>query len=172
MNRDDVLIGTVVKPHGVDGTLLVEIHTDYPEERFKPGNRLRLCSDQTDQTVTVENASPHGNRWRVKLKESSDRDRAEELRDFEFVVSEDEVIGDGNELYNFDLMDMNVLDQAGKSRGVIEGVSYSGPRPLLEISPGEETDNYDFPAHEDLVIDFDRDESWIQLRYPQGWDDS
>ncbi len=37
----DLVIGRVVKPHGVRGELVVDIRTDDPEMRFAPGTVLR-----------------------------------------------------------------------------------------------------------------------------------
>ena len=37
----DLVVGRVVKAHGVTGELVVEIRTDDPDTRFAPGTTLR-----------------------------------------------------------------------------------------------------------------------------------
>ncbi|MBO0856624.1 MAG: ribosome maturation factor RimM, partial [Nocardia sp.] len=37
----DLVVGRVVKSHGVRGELVVEVRTDEPDLRFAPGSRLR-----------------------------------------------------------------------------------------------------------------------------------
>jgi len=169
MSEQRILIGEVVKPHGVDGTLLVEILTDFPEERFYPGASLRIEQGNRESTWEVQEASPHGGRWRVRLKNCTDRDRAEEFRDARIVIPEEEVIGDGEELYDFDLIGMQVYDASDNKQGTVTDVTYVGSRPFLQIDP-EQGESFDFPAHEDLIQEFDRSQGWIRLRFPKGWD--
>ena len=38
----ELVVGRVVKPHGITGELVVDVRTDDPEDRFASGNRLRL----------------------------------------------------------------------------------------------------------------------------------
>ncbi|MGB6107056.1 MAG: ribosome maturation factor RimM, partial [Mycobacterium sp.] len=38
----DLVVGRVVKAHGISGELVVDIRTDDPHGRFGTGNRLRL----------------------------------------------------------------------------------------------------------------------------------
>lgn len=37
----ELVVGRVVKSHGVTGEVVVEIRTDDPADRFAPGTRLR-----------------------------------------------------------------------------------------------------------------------------------
>lgn len=168
MNDDRILIGKIVKPHGVDGTLLIEILTDFPEERFYPGASLHIEQGGRESTRRVTEASPHGERWRIRFNDCEDRDQAEELRGARIVIPEEEVIGDGKELYDFDLIGMQVYDTNDNKKGTIEDVTYVGSRPLLQIDPGQ-GESFDFPAHEELVEGFNRNQGWIRLKFPKGW---
>jgi 16S rRNA processing protein RimM len=40
----ELLVGVVLRPHGLRGELVVEVHTDSPEERFAPGAKLTARS--------------------------------------------------------------------------------------------------------------------------------
>ena len=55
-----LLVGVVVRPHGLRGELVVEVRTDSPQERFAPGTvLLRTSSDgSVTDPLTVEAARP------------------------------------------------------------------------------------------------------------------
>ena len=57
----ELVVGRVIKPHGITGELVVDIRTDDPEERFAPGNRLRLKPSRGEgrpREIEVESARP------------------------------------------------------------------------------------------------------------------
>ena len=37
----DLVVGRVVKAHGIGGEVVVDVRTDDPDERFAPGTALR-----------------------------------------------------------------------------------------------------------------------------------
>jgi 16S rRNA processing protein RimM len=51
---DMVLVGTVARPHGLRGHVVVNPETDFPDERFKPGASLWTRLDDREETLTVE----------------------------------------------------------------------------------------------------------------------
>jgi 16S rRNA processing protein RimM len=72
-----LVIGRVLRPHGVRGELRVEIHTDYPE-RFAVYRRLYLGPDHT--LFHAEGHRFHQNRVLLKLVGVDDRNAADGLR--------------------------------------------------------------------------------------------
>jgi 16S rRNA processing protein RimM len=83
-----LLVGVIVRPHGLRGELVVEVRTDSPQERFAPGSVLvRALSDGSDAgSLTVEAARPHSGRLLVRFVEAPDRDAAEDLRGSRLLV--------------------------------------------------------------------------------------
>jgi 16S rRNA processing protein RimM len=77
-----LLVGVVVRPHGLHGELAVDVHTDSPQERFAAGAVLdRARPDGVVVGVlTVESARPHSGRMLVRFAEAPDRTAAEALR--------------------------------------------------------------------------------------------
>ena len=64
----ELVVGRVVKAHGITGELVVDVRTDDPQERFAPGNRLRLKPSRgggESRDFQVESARPHGARMLV-----------------------------------------------------------------------------------------------------------
>ena len=72
-----VVVGRVVRPHGIRGEVVVVPGTDRPDERFARGARLHRS---TGGDLVVRAARPHGDRWLVSLAGVSTRDQAEGLR--------------------------------------------------------------------------------------------
>jgi 16S rRNA processing protein RimM len=82
------LVGIVARAHGLRGEVVVDVHTDSPEERFAPGSRLAATRPgiPKDVTLTVESARPHSGRFLVAFVEAPDRTSAEELRGLRLLV--------------------------------------------------------------------------------------
>jgi 16S rRNA processing protein RimM len=83
-----LLVGIVVRAHGLRGELVVDVRTDSPQERFAPGAVLqRAGADGAGLGVlTVEAARPHSGRLLVRFAEAPDRDAAEALRGSRLLV--------------------------------------------------------------------------------------
>lgn len=82
-----MLVGVVVRVHGLRGEVVVDLHTDSPAERFAVGARLDGHRDGAPAaTLTVEAARPHSGRLLVRFVEAPDRDAAELLRGTRLLV--------------------------------------------------------------------------------------
>ncbi len=75
MTSDRVLIGRVIKPHGIRGEVAVDVLTDFPE-RLAPGSRIWLRGELAE----IEASRPHQGRLLVKFADVADRNAAELLR--------------------------------------------------------------------------------------------
>jgi 16S rRNA processing protein RimM len=83
----ELILGRVVKAHGLTGELVVDVRTDDPELRFAPGEVLRARgSDRRERSFAVETVRAHGNRLLVRLAGVADRDTADSLRGSVFVI--------------------------------------------------------------------------------------
>ena len=77
----ELLVGVVVRAHGLRGELGVEVRTDSPEERFAPGARLLARrAGEADVMLTVGAVRAHGGRLLVTFDEVPDRTSAEGFR--------------------------------------------------------------------------------------------
>lgn len=88
----EYLVGIAVRAHGLRGELVVEVHTDSPDERFAPGTSLiAQRPGATAGALTVESARPHSGRLLVRFVEAPDRDAAEALRGTRLLVPADAI---------------------------------------------------------------------------------
>lgn len=93
--RDDlpetVVVGRVLRPHGVRGEVAVEVLTDVPG-RFRTGSRLTgVRKDGPPVPLLVAASRPHKGGVLVTFEGVEDRDRAGELRGLDLEVPRSEV---------------------------------------------------------------------------------
>jgi len=133
----ELVVGRVAKAHGITGELVVDVRTDDPDERFAPGNRLRLKPARGDggQVVVIESARPHSGRLLVRLPGVSDRNGADALRGHLFVVDTAELppIDDPDEFYDHQLEGLSVRTVDGQDLGSVTEVLHTAAGELLSV---------------------------------------
>ena len=84
----DLVVGRVVRAHGVTGELVVEVRTDDPDTRFAPGTRLRAKPSRggPERDYAVDSAREHSGRLLVRLDGVADRTAADSMRGTLFLV--------------------------------------------------------------------------------------
>lgn len=142
----ELVVGRVVKSHGVRGELVVEVRTDSPDERFAPGTRLlgRIGKEDTarDREVTVEAARNHSGRLLVRLGGVGDRDAADALRGMLLLVDSDSLPEpeDPDEFHDHQLVGLRALDTVGAELGEVTEVVHTPGGELLAIRLAGGTD--------------------------------
>ena len=132
----DLVVGRVVKAHGITGELVVEIRTDDPETRFAPGASLRgRRKDGPEGRYVVESARAHGGKLLVRLDGVADRNGAESLRGTLFIVDSAELppIGDPDEFYDHQLESLRVVTTSGTPVGTVAEVLHTAAGELLSV---------------------------------------
>lgn len=133
----ELVIGRVAKSHGITGELVVDVRTDDPDERFAPGNRLRLKPSRGSggRDVTIESVRPHGGRLLVRLDGVSDRNAADALRGHLFVVDSGDLpeIEDPDEFYDHQLEGLAVRTVDGRELGSVKEVLHTAGGELLAV---------------------------------------
>jgi 16S rRNA processing protein RimM len=133
----DLVVGRVVKAHGVTGELVVEIRTDDPQTRFAPGSTLRgRAKGGAVRDYVVESARDHGGRLLVRLAGVGDRDTADTLRGSVFVVDSEDLppIDDPDEFYDHQLEGLRVVTAAGRLIGNVAEVLHTPAGELLSVT--------------------------------------
>jgi 16S rRNA processing protein RimM len=132
-----VVVGRILRPHGVRGEVVVEVRTDRPERRFSAGSTLHRADGPP---LTVSAARAHGQRWLLRFDGVPSRDAAEALRDTELTVSADPVapIGeDGSdtvdEYPDHVLVGLRVTDVAGDPVGTVAAVEHAPWQDLVVV---------------------------------------
>jgi 16S rRNA processing protein RimM len=134
----DLVVGRVVKAHGISGEVVVEVRTDDPDTRFAPGAQLRAQprGGGPQRTYVVESAREHSGRMLVRLAGVADRNAAEALRGSVFLVDTEELppIDDPDEFYDHQLEGLRVVTTDGRLIGTVEEVLHTAAGELLSVT--------------------------------------
>ena len=169
----ELVVGRVVKSHGVRGELVVEVRTDSPEERFTTGARLRGRTGRgrtvSDREVVVEAARNHSGRLLVRLQGVSDRDSADAFRGMLLLVDSDDLPGtrDPDEFHDHQLIGLRVLDTTGGRLGQVTEVVHTPGGELLGIRLDAGTDAL-VPFVTEIVPEIDLDAGVCVIDPPGG----
>ena len=164
---DRVVIGRVVKPHGLKGEVVVEVLTDFPE-RFSEGLRVRLSGGAREaRELRIVAARPHLGRVLLTFEGISDVSTAETLRNAELSVSAADVAARPEGfVYHWEIEGAVVVDAAGRPLGRVAELADAGGRPLLvvETSRGPR----DVPFARPIVVSVDVAGKRVVLDPPPG----
>jgi 16S rRNA processing protein RimM len=141
-----LVVALVRGVHGLRGAVRVEVLTDRPEERFRPG--VALNREGSDAPLTIASAEPvaDGPGWRVRFSEVTTRDGADGLRGayLEAVVRPSGDLARG-EVYWHEVVGVTVRDVDGRDLGVVKDV-YRVAENEVYIVTGEPYGTFDLPA--------------------------
>lgn len=165
MTDVELLIGRVVKSHGIRGEVAVEVTTDDPDRRFAVGEVLRGRHRGREVTLTVKSARPHQGRLLVSFDEIPDRTAADTLRGTQFFGEPDDD-GDDDGFYDHELEGLRVLHE-GVDIGEVTGVMHTVNRVILEVTRtgGKETL---IPFVEEIVPEVDLAAGTVTIIPPEG----
>jgi 16S rRNA processing protein RimM len=126
-----VIVGTVGKPHGLDGTVVVHPETDNPD-RFGPGHKVH---DDSGRQLTVRRSQQIKAVLLVSFAEIIDREGAEALRGSSLTIGpRDRRRLAEDEFWPEDLIGLEVRDSEGERIGVVSAVDPDSPQHRLTIT--------------------------------------
>ena len=154
-------VGRVIKPHGVNGEVRVELMTDRPE-RFGWLKAIYV-GERDPRRVGVVSARQHGEYVLLKLEGYPTRNEAELLRNELLQVPEDEAIPlEEGEYFLHQLLDLTVVTDEGRDLGRLTAVLETGANNVFIIQgPRGEVLVPDIP---DVVLEVDVDGGRIVIR--------
>ena len=134
------LVGHIARAHGIRGQVIVNLETDFPEERFQPGAELFVNRAGLVEPVTVTTVRFHRERPVIGLRGIDDMSAATGLAGSELRVPVERLaqlpLG---AFYRHDLIGCRVETRAGGQVGVVTDVegTMEGSRLVVEAPRGE-----------------------------------
>ncbi|HEY6622963.1 MAG TPA: ribosome maturation factor RimM [Acidimicrobiales bacterium] len=122
-------VGTIVKPHGLRGDVIVALATNR-QERVAAGSIL-FGEDGTEYRVV--RSSPHKGRWIVMFEGCNGIDAAGALRGTDLFAP---ALDDSDVLWVHDLVGSEAVDTEGTVLGTVESVQANPASDLLVLSGG------------------------------------
>jgi 16S rRNA processing protein RimM len=165
-----LLIGEILRPHGVVGELKMRVLTAYPE-RLRELKTVFLADDPESASPDLYNLDQvrfHHEYALIKLKEIPDRTAAERFRELFVMVAIDDAIPlDEGEHYLFQLIGMTVETEAGESVGTLADVMETGANDVYVVE-SKEYGEVLIPATEHTILNTDTEARRITVRLPEG----
>jgi 16S rRNA processing protein RimM len=132
-----LVVGRVLRPHGVRGELAVEVLSDAPD-RFSPGAELAAGDPDGSgplRPVTVTAARLHLGRLLLRLEGVEDRDAAGGLRGawLSIPAGDARALAD-DEYWPHQLVGLAVVDRQGRERGRVADVLPGAAHDLLVVA--------------------------------------
>ena len=121
-------VGTIAKPHGLKGEVIVRLLTDR-EDRLAPGSVL-----ETDRgPLTVVSAHPHQHRWRVQFDGFASREDVEPLHG---LVLRAAPVDDPDVWFVHELIGLPVVLVDGTEVGTCVSIVENPAHDLVELDDG------------------------------------
>lgn len=157
------MVGTVVRPHGLRGEVLVYSHSD-SADRFRRGQVLFA---DTGQEFTVTSCRATANGLLVRFEEISDRSASEALGKVDLFIDATarRSLGD-DEYWPDELIGLEVRSETGDRLGTVTNVddSTSQTRLVVGTASGERL----IPLVSDLIPEIHLREGFLVLRTVPG----
>lgn len=166
--KDFVVIGEVVKPHGVKGEVRVLSYAESPS-LFSGLDHVHLAAKAGRPVkYRVATARPHKNFVLLTLEGVDDRDRAETLRGAEVCVPASVLPEpDQGEIYLHQIMDLEVRLPDGRVLGRVRGVQAHGDSEVWSVLTPEGEEIL-LPAADEFILDLDLEGRGVTVEPPPG----
>ncbi|MBC7869975.1 MAG: 16S rRNA processing protein RimM [Chitinophagaceae bacterium] len=165
-----LLLGEVLRPHGIRGELRMRVLTDYPE-RIATLEQVFVGTNPEDPNKTsyaVEHLRMHHEYGLLKLKGVDDRNQAELLRDLFIMVGIEHAVPlEDDEVYLYQLIGIEVRTDVGDVLGTISDVLETGANDVYIVdSPtyGEIL----IPITSHTLLETNIDEGFVLVKLPEG----
>ena len=141
MNWDEMaVVGRIARAHGIRGQVIVNLETDFPETRFRPGAEVFVNRGGRVEALTMTTVRFQRERPVIGLRGVDDMNTAEKLAGVELRVPVAWLapLPEGT-FYHHDLVGCSVETRAGGRIGVVKAVEgdRSGSRLVVETPKGE-----------------------------------
>lgn len=156
-----------MRPHGLAGSVVVELATDRPESRFIPG---ALLQTEEGSSLTVERYEATDRSPIVTFEEVRGREAAEEFRNVLLYISADQRRRlEEDEFWPDELVGMEVVRSDGSALGRVAEVETGVGQDRLVVETGQGTMIVPFVA--ELVPEVEHENRRIVVTLPEGFID-
>jgi len=164
-----LLVGQIVKPHGIRGEVGVKSLTERPDLRFRPGSELYIGPDQRSlQKIAISAARPFKKGYLVAFQSIETRNQAERIREWSlYILRQDAAKPEEDAYYHHELIGLILEDDKGNELGRVRAVLELEAYDLLEIERGG-GENFYVPLVDEFIVDMDPAAGRIRAVLPDG----
>lgn len=129
-----VVVARIKRPWGRRGEVLVDLHTDWPQERFRDGAELELAwDDGRTMAVVAAGFGLRAGKAALALRGVESIGDAEDLRNAWVLADRGAVVVDSDEWHQADLVGLRVVLASGAAVGVVLGIMEGAAGDLIEV---------------------------------------
>ncbi|MDZ4762947.1 MAG: ribosome maturation factor RimM [Chloroflexota bacterium] len=164
-----LMIGEVLRPHGIRGELRIRILTDYPE-RITRDKTVYLGTDvnAVAKPYTVEGMRMNQEYGLLKLVGINSRETADLLRQLFVLIPLEEAIPlEDGEVYLYELIGMNVQTEDGTPLGELVDVLETGANDVYVVASPQYGEVL-LPAIDQCILKIDGDANLMTVHLLDG----
>jgi len=149
-----LLLGKVIRPHGLDGLLRIRSYAQSEESFLNAGTVFIKSGSGEASEHRIIFIRPHKKIFLLKLEGLSSLDDAERLRGAEILIRKYSAgNGNGQEYYWYELIGLRVYLDGGKYIGTVKQILPTGSNDIYVVREGRK--EYLIPAIHDVVKEID-----------------
>ncbi|GGG12359.1 ribosome maturation factor RimM [Paenibacillus aceti] len=170
MSDSLLMVGKIVNTHGIRGELKILPHTDFPEVRFAPKNKLKIVNPDSGEQidVTVASARLVKQMYIIKLNEYDNINQVEKYKGCELKVSKADAVDlPDNEYYYYEIIGCRVVSDEGEDLGVIEEILRPGANDVWVVKMPSRKQLL-LPVIDDVVLDVDVEAKLVKVHLLEG----
>ena len=152
--EDLLLLGKVVRPHGIEGALRIKSYAQSEESFLRAGTVFLRSSSGDIREYTVLSARPHKDILLMKLEGLNTLEEAEKYREASILIKRDSLPTKGDEEYFWhELIGLEVYLSEGEYVGTIRHILPTGSSDIYVVQKGKK--EVLIPAVHDVVKEID-----------------
>lgn len=158
-------VGFLRRPHGVQGEIMMDLHTDFPE-RMKKGRKLFV--GQEYQPMTLTNVRPHQAGLLVKFNGLETPEDAGKLRNqWVYIKAKDATPLREGQIYQHELFGFRVIDENDNALGELVEIIETGANDVYVIR-NESGKELLLPAIPSVILNLDTDSRLMRVHLLEG----
>ncbi len=164
---DLLLLGRVVKPHGLDGTLSIRSYAESEASFLDAGRVVLKTKEKQRREYPVIAARPHKKGILLDLEGLDSVDEAEVLRDADIYIRRDTLTRDHEDEYFWEeLIGLDVYLNSGRRIGTLTRILPTGGNDVYVVSSGEKETL--IPATREVVEGIDLERKRMIISHMEG----
>ncbi|MFO7784787.1 MAG: ribosome maturation factor RimM [Thermodesulfobacteriota bacterium] len=167
LSSDLLLLGRVVKPHGLDGTLSIRSYADSERSFTEAGRVVLETKENLRREYSVTAARPHKKGILLDLDGLDSVDDAEALRDADIYIRRDALKRDSEDEYFWvELIGLEVYLKDGLHIGTLTRILSTGGNDVYVVSSGRKETM--IPATREVVEGIDLERNRMIIAHMEG----
>lgn len=162
-----LIVGCMGKAHGVHGSILAQVMTDFPE-RLQAGTEIGIGESESPQRkITIHDVRYHRGRWLIDLVGIRNREDVEELRGL-YIFLPEQALEDLPEGYYYEhhLVGLECRSPEGEVLGEVRALETDGGQTRILVRRGNQ--EFLVPWVPELIPTVDLEESYLVIQHIPG----